>query len=94
MSELDKRDTDFEISETMWLRWIQQDGVRVGALFFHQNPQTKEQCLGTVYFKNHPTEIVKWQFNGNFEKPSIFPSIRCLTCGTHGYVDDGKWRDA
>ncbi len=34
-----------------------------------------------------------WAFNGNFEKPTIDPSINCeQVCGWHGHIIDGEYK--
>lgn len=30
----------------------------------------------------------------SWEPLTIFPSVNCLTCGHHGWIENGRWRDA
>jgi hypothetical protein len=34
-----------------------------------------------------------WEWNGNREAPTFSPSIDCKRC-SHGYIENGKWRNA
>jgi Family of unknown function (DUF6527) len=34
-----------------------------------------------------------WIWNGNRAAPTFSPSIDCKNC-SHGFIEDGKWRDA
>lgn len=38
------------------------------------------------------TSINGWEWNGDFEKPTLAPSIkRMFGCGWHGFLTDGVW---
>lgn len=34
-----------------------------------------------------------WEWNGDRERPTFSPSINCKSC-SHGYIENGVWRDA
>lgn len=35
-----------------------------------------------------------WKWDGNFEEPTLEPSINCISgCGWHGWLQKGIWRD-
>lgn len=84
---------DIDLGSGVWLRWTQCKGEeRSGALIFHKKDDGK-LCWGSISLKNDPDAATRdtWEFNGNFEKPTLTPSVLC-SCGLHGYVTDGIWK--
>lgn len=53
-------------------------------------------CTGLV-LRDNPAglkpEKATWIWNGNREKPTFQPSINCMKC-SHGFIENGVWRDA
>lgn len=107
-SVFEKQDTDIDLGNGIYLRWIQRkDGPIDSALIMHpvgpENSVPDEYrilpgiCIGGISFTNDPDagpgKRDTWQFDGDFEKPTLSPSILC-GCGFHGWVRNGKWEDA
>jgi hypothetical protein len=64
---------------------------RVGLIEEHDSPNGR--CRGSVLFRGravdtdgHPTWIVEKE-----EPLTLSPSIKCRTCGHHGYIKGGRW---
>lgn len=59
------------------------------------------QCLfacprgqGTCSVECEPTPGALWKLHGSDEKPTLTPSIHCISrCGWHGYVQKGLLKD-
>lgn len=53
-------------------------------------------CSGLV-IRDNPDglkpEKATWIWDGNREAPTFSPSIDCKGC-SHGYIENGKWRNA
>lgn len=53
-------------------------------------------CTGLI-IRNNPDGLhvqnQTWEWNGDREKPTFSPSINCANC-SHGYIENGVWRDA
>lgn len=65
---------------------------RAGAIDEHLAPDGKP-CEGGVTFDVPGTENLrgpKWQIV-SWEPLTLSPSLRCTTCGDHGFVRNGKW---
>lgn len=72
------------------------DPDKVDSLEF-RCPRTGKYCGSILVghkvkpvFGNAPT----WKWDGNFEAPTLTPSINCVSgCGWHGYLTAGVWKD-
>lgn len=59
----------------------------------YQCPRTGQHCGSIRVHLTNKTPRV-WIWDGNFEKPTITPSINCGNCGWHGYLQAGSFVDA
>lgn len=49
-------------------------------------------CPNPQVHAHHPQYRHGWHFDGNFERPTIDPSIRRMDgCKYHGHLTDGQW---
>lgn len=58
-------------------------------------PRTGRYC-GTVMVgvQRKPAESPSWNWDGNWENPTLTPSINCQGgCRWHGYLTAGVWKD-
>ncbi len=49
---------------------------------------------GVIMCAPHLTDVNQpggHQVTGPHERPTVFPSILCEDCGTHGFITDGRW---
>lgn len=92
---------DVDLGNGVFIGWTTFNGVRCGGILIHPisreiNPDTGE-CSGSFWFKDKKnqfeTERPVWEFNNDFEKPTLSPSFLCH-CGFHGFVKEGKWIQA
>lgn len=64
-----------------------------GANWFHRDKREPNHvCVGGFQWRQ-PDPIasaVLWTLV-SLEPLTIQPSLRCLTCGAHGFITDGKW---
>jgi hypothetical protein len=66
--------------------------------FGFECPKRKDgfMCSGLV-IRGNPAGLAPvnktWVWNGDRTNPSFSPSINCSNCA-HGYIENGKWRDA
>lgn len=91
---------DVDCGNGVFLFWTTYQGTRNGAMIIHQKadpPNNNGECWGHIWIEGHPLAAEEnrptWQFNGDFEKPTLSPSILCA-CGFHGFIENGKWRNA
>lgn len=57
-----------------------------------------KRCSGYVAFEGFDREKPIWKKTGDtFETLTLSPSIHCDEakhgCGSHGYIENGKWRE-
>ena len=51
-------------------------------------------CTGLlIRDKGNDVPKKSWIWNNDREKPTFSPSINCSNC-SHGYIENGIWRDA
>lgn len=72
------------------------DNDKIGALVYHLTPKGKE-CCGSIFFD---CIQAKMAFPGKavwavhlWNPLTISPSLLC-SCGDHGFIENGKWRNA
>ncbi|MBS3915584.1 MAG: hypothetical protein KG003_13905 [Bacteroidetes bacterium] len=88
-----------DLGNGVFIGWTQAEGKRIGGIITHPNPKNESgECWASFWFdrsmfKDDDKRPV-WEFNGDFEKPTLSPSFQCTDCGFHGYVRDGKWDPA
>lgn len=72
---------------------IDKDGVWVGIYEWHRRPDGR-LCCGWARF-NVPSEYTvpnstSWDVL-NYEPLTLTPSLLCRACGSHGFIQGGKW---
>jgi hypothetical protein len=91
------------------LRWTTWEGEIVGGIIRHDMPKSEKFpygfCEGAFWIKgnafhkrgnvsesekNHP----QWEFNGDYQNPTLSPSFDCHCKQSHGFVRNGKWERA
>lgn len=76
-----------------WMAWADHD--RVGFIETHNRPDGLGRCSGSVMFdlpgvrEAFPNDPV-WSVE-SLDPLTLAPSIRCRTCGHHGFVRQGRW---
>lgn len=50
-------------------------------------------CEGVVHFAGHGMGHPEWIVI-QADPLTLSPSIRCRTCGNHGFIEGGRWRSA
>jgi hypothetical protein len=69
------------------------------AIWYHANPSTGAICYGSFAWRNPEPENrdlllsteALWQLV-SAEPLTISPSLLCLDCGAHGFIEGGRWR--
>lgn len=65
--------------------------------FGFECPKHPERMCDGLVIRGNPAGLspanATWQWNGNREAQTFSPSINCVHC-SHGYIEDGVWRDA
>lgn len=58
-------------------------------------PRTSKYCGAIlVGHLTKPAINPSWQWDGNFEAPTLTPSVNCVSgCGWHGFLKAGVWTD-
>jgi Family of unknown function (DUF6527) len=47
-----------------------------------------------VGYPEKPSYGPSWKFDGNFQEPTLLPSINCTgCCGWHGWLQQGQWNE-
>jgi hypothetical protein len=69
----------------------------------HKRPDNGEPCMGFITFagstwakeftKDGVCSIEVWDVQ-SFNPLTMSPSLLCLACGDHGFIENGKWRKA
>lgn len=65
------------------------DGVPGGVAYRHPRPDGKGQCEG--YAPLNPERPLAWDLV-SLEPLTLSPSLLCLACQHHGYIENGRWR--
>lgn len=52
------------------------------------------RMVGAVNFEGHGHGQIEWQFNGDYDQPTVIPSVLAHKCGLHVFVRDGQIIDA
>ena len=91
------RKKDVNLGNGVFISWTSFQEERVGGLLIHpksSEPNADGECFGSFWFKqssfNENAERPVWEFNNDFERPTLSPSFMCH-CGFHGWIRDGKW---
>jgi hypothetical protein len=90
--------TMHELGHDMWwTKVMDADDNWIGILEWHeceaaQNSSDAGLSAGGVNFENAPQGVKgpRWQL-AREDPLTITPSIRCGTCGLHGFITDGRW---
>lgn len=88
---------DLDLGLSHYLRWFTYQGAeerRVGALIYHPDLRSPTLfCISSPTWENEPGDTRPlWNLEGSADEHiTLTPSIRCGTCGDHGFVRDGKW---
>lgn len=91
------------IDVTHYIRWVTFEGERIGGILGHTSPGNiypPNWCEGAFYFegnaffKKHPRDGDVWNFNGDFEKPTLAPSFLCHCKTCHIFIREGRRVDA
>lgn len=66
----------------------------------HKRPDDGTDCEGSVMLKGHGhgkradgSNIPEWE-RVKDSPLTLTPSVLCTDCGAHGWIKDGKWKDA
>ena len=67
-----------------------------GGLWLHRSPKTGECCTGGFAWRvpdvsAFPNDQATWSLV-SFEPLTLSPSLLCLDCGAHGFIENGGWR--
>jgi hypothetical protein len=73
------------------------DIERCGMSFEHRRPDSGDSCGGFLTFDSKVARVVfpdhaRWKVE-SWQPLTLSPSVLCRTCGRHGYVIAGRWRD-
>lgn len=73
--------------------WYRTDSSRpAGLIESHRLPDGR-WCSGSVAFKGNGDGFPEWTVI--LEEPlTLTPSILCRSCGSHGWIEGGRWRPA
>ncbi|MDE2096690.1 MAG: hypothetical protein KGL39_05530 [Patescibacteria group bacterium] len=89
---------DLDLGDGHYLRFFRHQGVdhSTGGILYHPDPRSDTGwCSVGVYWERHYPEEqgkVTWTLQSGAAEPiTLAPSIRCLTCGDHGFIRNGKW---
>lgn len=61
----------------------------IGIIEYHRKPDG-DWCGGYAYFTGHGPPDKTWTVN-SWDPLDLSPSLACPTCGSHGYIRQGKW---
>ncbi len=71
---------------------VDRRGREVGLLEYHRKPEGG-WCSGFVAFTGHGDGSPEWTVV--LQDPlTLTPSILCRSCGAHGWIEGGRWRNA
>jgi len=75
-----------------WMSRISDSkGKWVGIVEWHLDPQGK-YCGGFVPFRGFAGTGHAHRWDVLSEEPlTLSPSLKCNTCGNHGYIREGRW---
>lgn len=85
---------DIDLGNDHYLSWSYHDNKCIGALISHTKSTDRSSCWSHVFFNHPDAHHNKWTFNKNLDSPTFSPSLLCLTCQDHGFIENGKWRKA
>lgn len=69
------------------LEYFEIDGERYGATVFHKRADGTS-CACSVFWGKREAPI--WRAT-SITPLTLEPSIRCLQCGDHGWIREGRW---
>ena len=93
---------DVDLGNGCFISWTTFEGERCGGILIHPKttePNNNGECWGSFWFRNnnynskYNRKSPEWDFNNDFEIPTLSPSFLCH-CGFHGFIENGKWRNA
>lgn len=89
-ADIERHDLGHGVS---WSKSCTEDGQWIGILEWHVCKDPEGQLsAGGVNFENAPEWVkgARWQLLK--EDPlTIAPSVLCVTCGLHGFIQEGRW---
>lgn len=57
------------------------------------DPNTKSTCSLNLAGRGHDIPRRNWRWDGNFDQPTLHPSIDCTAC-FHGWIERGTFLTA
>jgi len=88
---------DVDLGDGHWLDWSEYQGEVCGGIITHTSSKNESGlcsgCFwisGNAYFKETGKTSPAWNFDGNYQAPTLHPSFLCH-CGDHGFVSNGRW---
>jgi len=79
-----------DIGQGHEVAFFELEGERYGATLYHKAPNG-EDCACCLFWARRPDPI--WRAT-SIEPLTLEPSIKCLVCGDHGWIREGKWVSA
>ena len=76
-----------------WSKAVTSEGEWIGILKWHvcKDPDGR-LTAGGVNFENAPDWVTGPRWHVIKEEPlTISPSVHCVTCGLHGFIQEGQW---
>jgi hypothetical protein len=89
------RPKDTVLNDGVSISWIFYDGKVVGGFISHPSDDVQNLdgiCSATFWIKGFERTTSKralWDFNGDYEKPTLTPSFLCWCNKFHCYITDG-----
>lgn len=86
---------DFVLGSGHYARLVSgSDGQEAGVVEYHRTTATPTGwCSGLVLWRDGGLARPVWTLVSR-EPLTLSPSIVCRTCGVHGWIENGLWRDA
>lgn len=81
-----------DLGHDVYIVFVHRDGERAGVHIYHRDPAGRP-CVGSVVFdlpgvRDWHKQAV-WQVH-SLEPLHIDPSVLC-SCGSHGWIHNGRW---
>lgn len=86
-------DDDLYLGHNVWLRWTEDgNGNRSGGLVIHRL-EAGRYCWGSILLKSDPDAGTRptWEFDGDYDFPTLSPSVLCQCKKLHGFIKEGRW---
>jgi hypothetical protein len=70
-----------------------QAGELAGGIHYHPRPDGSGECGGFVMFRGKGRDgEPEWDVI-SMDPLTLDPSLLCRSCGSHGHIINGKWKD-